>query len=121
FNRGAEDLLITVLDSSPVLLRNDSHRGHWLRIKLIGTRSNRDGFGAHVEIKAGGLTQTAEVRANSSFESVSDPRLHFGLGNATTVDSITVRWPSGKVDTVAAQAADRALVIEEGRGLANLR
>src|SRR5262249_52752703 len=50
FNRGAEDLLITVLDSSPVLLRNDSHRGHWLRIKLFGTRSNRDGFGAHVEI-----------------------------------------------------------------------
>src|SRR5262249_52663392 len=79
FNRGAEDLLVTVLDGSPLLLRNDSQRGHWLRIKLVGTRSNRDGFGARVDVKAGSLTQSAEVRANSSFESASDPRLHFGL------------------------------------------
>ncbi len=79
FNRGAEDLLVSILDDSPLLLRNQSSpRGHWLRIKTIGTRSNHDGFGARVEVKAGSLTQTAEVRANSSFESASDPRLHFG-------------------------------------------
>ena len=116
FNRGAEDLLVTVLDGSPVLLRNDSQRGHWLGIKLIGTRSNRDGFGARVEVRAGVLTQTAEARTNSSFESASDPRLHFGLGKAETVDSIVVHWPSGKVDTVAQQPADQQLTIEEGRG-----
>ena len=114
FNRGTEDLLFTVLDGSPVLLRNASHRGHWLTIKLVGTRSNHDGFGARVEVKAGGLTQTSEARANSSFESASDPRLHFGLGSATTVDSITVRWPSGKVDTITQQPADQELRIEEG-------
>jgi len=117
FNRGAEDLLVTVLDGSPLLLRNESRRGHWLRIKTTGTRSNRDGFGARVQVKAGGLTQAAEVRANSSFESGSDPRLHFGLGSATTVDSIVVHWPSGKVDTIGRQAVDQELEIEEGRGV----
>jgi enediyne biosynthesis protein E4 len=114
FNRGTEDLLVTVLNGSALLLRNDSQRGHWLRLKLVGTTSNRDGFGARVEIKAGTLTQTAEARANSSFESASDPRLHFGLGSATKVDSITVHWPSGKVDTIAQQSADQQLEIKEG-------
>jgi hypothetical protein len=117
-NRGVEDLLVTVLDGSPLLLRNKSAAtGHWLRVKTIGTRSNRDGFGARVQIKAGGLTQTAEVRANSSFESASDPRLHFGLGNATTVESIVIHWPSGKVDQLGSQSVDQQLTIEEGRGV----
>jgi len=114
-------LLVTVLDGSPLLLRNDSRRGHWLRIKTTGTRSNRDGFGARVEVKAGGLTQTAEVRANSSFESAGDPRLHFGVGGATTVDTIVVHWPSGKVDTIGPQSADQELDIEEGRGIIKIR
>ncbi len=118
FNRGAEDLLATVLDGSPLLLRNDSQRGHWLTLKLIGTTSNRDGLGARVKIKTGNLTQTAEVRANSSFESASDPRLHFGLGAATTVDSIVVHWPSGKVDPIPPQSADQQLEIKEGQGVA---
>jgi hypothetical protein len=117
-NRGAEDVLISVLDGSPVLLRNQTDkRGHWLRIKTVGTRSNHDGFGARVEIKAGGVTQNAEVRANSSFESASDPRSHFGLGSATRVESIVVHWPSGKVDHLSGEVADQELVIEEGRGV----
>jgi hypothetical protein len=117
-NRGVEDLLVTVLDGSPLLLRNKSSAtGHWLSIKTIGTRSNRDGFGARVQIKAGGLTQTAEVRANSSFESASDPRLHFGLGTATTVESIVIHWPSGKVDQLGSQSVDHELTVEEGRGV----
>ena len=118
FNRGAEDLLVTVLDGSPLLLRNDSQRGHWLCIRTTGARSNRDGLGSRVEVKAGGLTQTLEVRANSSFESASDPRLHFGLRTATTVDSIIVHWPSGKVDTIGPQSADQEVDIEEGKGIA---
>ena len=117
-NNGSEDLLVTVLDGSPVLLRNQSaNKGHWLRIKTVGKKSNRDGFGARVEVKAGNLKQSAEVRANSSFESASDPRLHFGLGTATRVDSITVRWPSGKVETIGSQNVDQELVIEEGNGV----
>jgi hypothetical protein len=116
-NNGSEDVVITVLDGSPVLLRNQSARkGHWLHIKAVGKKSNRDGFGARVEVTAGSLKQTAEVRANSSFESASDPRLHFGLGTATRIDSITVRWPSGTLDKLGSQAVDQELVIEEGTG-----
>ncbi len=117
-NQGSQDILMSVLDGSPVLLRNQTQgTGHWLRIKTVGTTSNRDGFGARVEVKAGGLTQSDEVRANSSFESASDPRLHFGLGSATHVDSITVRWPSGKIDSIGVEAADQELVVKEGAGV----
>jgi len=118
FNDGRESLLVSVLDGSPLLLRNQSaHRGHWLRIKTVGTHSNRDGFGARVEVKAGALTQSAEVRANSSFESASDPRLHFGLGDASQIDAIVVRWPSGTVDRIGSQGVDQELIIEEGKGI----
>jgi hypothetical protein len=118
FNDGREDLLVSVLDGSPLLLRNQTKSGgHWLRIKTIGTVSNRDGFGARVQIKAGGLTQTGEVRANSSFESASDPRLHFGLRAATRVDSITIHWSSGKTDTLGPESADQELVVQEGYGV----
>ena len=117
FNDGREELLVSVLDGPPLLLRNKTATpGHWLRIKTVGTRSNRDGFGARVEVKVGGLTQMAEVRANSSFESASDPRLHFGLGAATRVDSITIHWPSGKVETLGPQSVDQELVVREGSG-----
>ena len=118
FNDGREDLLVSVLDGPPLLLRNRTQpKDNWLRIKTIGVRSNRDGFGARVQVKAGGSTQSAEVRANASFESASDPRLHFGLGPATQVESIVVHWPSGEVDRIGAQGVDRELVIEEGRGV----
>jgi hypothetical protein len=121
-NRGVEDLLISVLDGSPVLLRTvpdpgKAVNGHWLTIKTVGTRSNRDGLGARVEVKTAGLTQAGEVRANSSFESASDRRLHFGLGTATRAESIVVHWPSGKTDGVGPEAANQELTIEEGRGV----
>ena len=117
-NRGFEDLVMTVLDGSPVLLRSRSiDPGHWLLIKTEGTVSNRDGFGARVQIKTGGLTQTAEVRANSSFESASDPRLHFGLGKANHADEIIVHWPSGRVDKTGTENANQELIIKEGIGV----
>jgi enediyne biosynthesis protein E4 len=120
FNDGSEDVLVSVLDDSPLLLRNETaKRGHWLRIKVVGISSNRDGFGARVQVKAGALTQNEEVRANSSFESASDPRLHFGLGAVTLVDSVIIHWPSGKVDTIESEKADQELVVQEGRGVLN--
>jgi hypothetical protein len=107
-----------VLDAPPLLLRNRTQpTGHWLRIKTLGVRSNRDGFGARVKVKAGELTQSAEVRANASFESASDPRLHFGLGSATKVDSIEVRWPSGVVDQIGPVPANQGITIQEGKGV----
>jgi len=118
WNRGRQDLLITNLDASPALLRNEvPSPGHWLRIKTIGTKSNRDGLGARIEITAGGLTQSVELRAGSSFESSSDPRAHFGLGTATKVESIVIRWPSGQVDKLGPEDADEELVLEEGHGI----
>jgi hypothetical protein len=118
WNRGRQDLLLTDLDSTPVLLRNEVRSpGHWLRIKTIGGKSNRDGFGAQIEITAEGSTRYAEVRAGSSFESSSDPRTHFGLGSEMKVDGIVIRWPSGQVDKLGPEAADQELVIQEGRGV----
>jgi hypothetical protein len=117
-NNGRQDVLVSVLDGSPVLFRQRSTRQqHWLRVKTVGTLSNRDGLGARVEVTTGSLQQSAEVRTNSSFESASDPRLHFGLGPAAKGDSVVVHWPSGKVDTIGPEAADQQLVVEEGKGV----
>ena len=78
-----------------------------------------DGFGARIEVNAGGRVQVQEVRANSSFLSASDPRAHFGLGAAERIETITIRWPSGIQDTIHNQAADQELVVEEGNGVSN--
>ncbi len=113
-NDGRLDLLVGNLDANPLLLHNVTQNGnHWLAIKTVGTRSNRDGIGARIEIEAGGMRQVDEVRSNSSYLSASDLRVHFGLGKASRVDRITVRWPSGQVDTLHDQRADRVLVVRE--------
>lgn len=115
-NDGDIDVLVANLDHPPTLLRNDGGNaaGHYLEIKLRGNRSNRDGVGAKVLIQVGGVTQTREVAAGTSFLSANDLRLHFGLATATTVDLIEVRWPSGAVDRLAGVPADRLLLVEEG-------
>ena len=118
WNRGRQDLLITDLDASPVLLRNEvGSVGHWLRIKTVGTKSNHDGYNAKIEVTVEGSTRYAEVRAGGSFESSSDPRAFFGLGTAARVDSILIRWPSGQIDKVGAEPVDQELVVQEGRGV----
>ncbi len=117
-NDGDLDLLVSNLDGAPALLRNEGgNRGHWIRIKAVGTESNRDGLGARVEVAAGGLTQRDEIRANSSYLSASDSRLHFGLAGATHVDQIVIRWPSGRVDRIQDVEADQELIVQEGRGI----
>jgi hypothetical protein len=118
FNTGRLDLVMTALNGSPIVLRNQTAlTGHWVSLKLVGGQSNRDGFGARVELTSGGRTQYAESRANSSFESASDPRLHFGLGAATRIDSISIHWPSGKTDRLPPEPSDQFLTIEEGKGI----
>jgi len=117
WNDGSDDLLLSVLDGSPLLLRNRSTIGHWLRIKTVGSRSNRDGFGAKIQVRIGDQVHLSEVRANSSFESASDPRLHFGLGAADHADQIIVQWPSGSLDKFGPEPANQELVIEEGHGI----
>ncbi|HSA93997.1 MAG TPA: CRTAC1 family protein [Terriglobales bacterium] len=117
-NDGHLDLLLTNLDDSPTVLHNVAPAaGNWLRIRTVGARSNRDGYGARVEVTAGSLSQSDEVRASSSYLSSSDPSLHFGLGKATRADRIVVRWPSGATDTTTDVTANQEIVIEEGKGI----
>ncbi len=113
-NDGRMDLIATSLGDRAVLLRNRyAAPGHWLTLKLVGTRSNRDGFGAQVKVVAGTRTWQAEARCPTSYVFQQDPRLHFGLGAAATVDRIEIRWPSGQTQTIANPAVDRILRIEE--------
>ena len=116
-NDGDVDILIVNLNEPPSLLRNDL-RGvhHWLKVKLIGTKSNRSAIGARVLVRYGGKTQAQAVLSQSSYYSANDPRLHFGLGPEKSAD-IDVRWPSGLQEKFKGIAADRLVVIKEGAGI----
>ena len=87
--------------------------GHWVEIKLVGTKSNRDGIGARVEVYSGDRRWTAERVAGSGYLSQNDARLHFGLGEAKAIDKIVVKWPSGLEQTLQAQGMDQILTVEE--------
>jgi hypothetical protein len=116
-NDGDIDILIVNLSEPPSLLRNDIRgKHHWLKIKLIGTKSNRSAIGARVVLHYGSRTQAQEVMSQSSFYSANDPRLHFGLGDETSAD-IEIRWPSGLQEKFKAVAADQLVVIKEGAGV----
>ena len=116
-NDGDLDVLITNNGQAPQLLRNDGgNRKHWIEVKLIGSKSNRDGIGAAVKVIAGGRAQIDQTKGGMSYQSAHDPRVHVGLGDATTVDSIEVTWPSGTVDRIVRVAIDRLITIREGNG-----
>jgi hypothetical protein len=87
--------------------------GHWLMVKLRGTKSNRQGIGARVKVTAGKETWTEECTASASYMSASDPRLHFGLGGQTRIDALTVNWPSGRTTVKRDVPIDREIVLEE--------
>jgi len=113
-NNGKVDAFVVNLGSKGTLLRNVStNTGHWVAIKLKGTKSNRDGIGAKVEVFTSGKRQTAERVAGSGYLSQNDERLHFGLGAATTVDKLIVHWPSGLDQTLERLAVDRVVTVEE--------
>lgn len=113
-NDGRLDLLLTSLGDRAVLLRNRSTaKHHWLTLKLVGSRSNRDGFGARVTVVAGGSRWQAEARCPTSYVFQGDPRLHFGLGGESNVERIEIRWPSGRTQVVERPAIDQVLRIEE--------
>jgi hypothetical protein len=92
---GGMDIVLRNYRQPAQLLRNNGAAGHWLQVKLIGTRSNRDAVGARVAVTAGGLRQMREVHAGSAYLSGSSLVQHFGLGTATRVDAVAVAWPSG--------------------------
>ena len=116
-NDGDIDILIVNLSEAPSLLRNDvSGNNHWLKVKLVGTKSNRSAIGARVLAKYGKKIQAQEVLSQSSFYSASDPRLHFGLGGETSAD-LEIRWPSGMRQTLKGVEANQIVTIKEGTGI----
>lgn len=116
-NDGDVDILIVNQNEPPSLLRNDVSGGHhWIKIKLQGVKSNRSAIGARVTVRYGGKVQAQEVLSQSSYLSVNDSRLHFGLGAAATVD-VEIRWPLGLVEKLARVAADQLIFVKEGSGI----
>jgi len=117
-NNGSVEVVINNLDSPASLLVNKaSNSANWISIRAVGSKSNRDAIGAMVTLKAGGLTQTAEVRSGCCYLSQSDLRLHFGLGSSPRVDFLQVRWPSGVTEEFLPPAANRVVELVEGSGI----
>jgi hypothetical protein len=119
FNDGKIDVVINCLDHTPVLLRNvnDDHN-HWVGLLLTGgPKSPRDAVGSTVYLTAGGTRQRGDVMSGGSFESSNDFRVHFGLGESTTVEKVEIRWPDGAKETYTLPSVDRYFAIEEGKGL----
>ncbi len=114
-NDGRLDSVVVAQNEHLIYLHNRTDdRGHFVSLALEGTMSNRDGVGARITITAGGRRQVAQRCGGGSYQSASDPRIHFGLGASTSVESVEIRWPSGKVDRHAGLQADRFYRLREG-------
>jgi hypothetical protein len=118
FNDGQMDVVVNDLDGVPMILKNHGIPGnHWVSFELTGTKSNRMAIGARLKLVAGGMTQTEEIHSGGSYLSQNDVRVHFGLGKATKIDSMEVRWPSGRVETLKDLQADKFYSVLEGQGI----
>jgi hypothetical protein len=117
-NDGDIDIVVNNLDGPPSLLRNNGgNRNSWLRVKCIGTKSNRSAIGARVRVVAGDLIQLDEIMSGSGYYSQNDLRLHFGLGTVEKVDLLEVAWPSGTKESFRDIEARQLLVIRESSGI----
>src|SRR5579862_1010108 len=113
-NDGRVDAFLVNLGAQGTLLHNVSQDGgHWIAVKLVGSKSNRDGIGARLEVTAGDKKWTAERVADTGYLSQDDARVHFGLGGVSAVDKITVRWPDGRAQIVEKPGIDRVITVEE--------
>jgi hypothetical protein len=121
-NDGDLDVAVNCINAIPQLLRCDSTLNrNWIKIKLVGTKSNRSGIGTRVIVTAKNqpaagkpLAQVDELRSGGSYFSQNDPRMHFGLDQATKVESVELRWLSGQVDRLLDLEVNRLYVIQEG-------
>lgn len=120
-NDGDLDLLVTTNGGPAILLRNDGSSNKSVRIKLMGTRSNRDGIDAVVSLRAGNDKQMQMLRSGSGYLSSSELVLTFGLAQHTQADEVEIRWPSGQVDHLTNVAAGQTIVVKEGAGIAQKR
>jgi hypothetical protein len=118
-NDGCMDVLVLNMNDLPSLLRNvGGNKQNWIKIKLVGTLCNRTAIGARVRVTTGKHTQMDEVHSGTSVMSQSDLRLHFGLGNVKSVDTIEVKWPTTqKIERFEQIKANQILTIREGEGI----
>jgi len=114
---GRLDLVINNLDAKPVLLRNvAASTGHWLELRLIA-KSPRDATGAVAYLTTGNVRQRRDVFSGAVYCSQNDMTLHFGLGAATKVDKLEIKWPDGSTENVDVPGIDRILTITQGKGI----
>ena len=117
WNDGRMSAVISNMNGAPSLLVNQVRSpNHWIGIRTVGTKSNRDGIGARISVKAGARTLVDEVRSGSSYASNSDMRAHFGLGAAAKIDWVQIRWPSGLVERFENLPVDQIHTLQEGDG-----
>jgi len=124
-NDGDIDILIMNMNERPSLLRNDyittANRNrpsnNWLKLKLIGTKSNRSAIGARVTLKIDSQARMQEVTSQTSYYSHNDLRLHFGLGAHRKVDALEIRWPNGQTEKIAGLSGNQIVTIKEGSGV----
>jgi len=119
FNNGKIDVVINNMDHAPALLKNvNADKNHWVGLRLVGgPKSPRDAIGATASLTADGIRQREDVMSGGSYQSSNDQRLHFGIGTATAVSKLEIRWPSGLVEQVQIPSVDRIYTIEEGKGI----
>jgi len=112
-------VVINNLDGVPALLRNvNPDHNHWVELSLVGgPKSPRDAVGATVYLSAGGIRQRGDVLSGGSYLSSNDMRVHFGLGQATSIDAVEIHWPSGATEKVNLLAVDRIYTVAEGKGI----
>ncbi len=115
---GDIDVVVANMHALPALLRNDGGNGNgWVRFHLVGRESNRDGVGTRVRLEAGGRAQTRTAKAGGGYLSSHDPRLYFGLGDASVIERVRVVWPSGRVEVLDSLPGRRGYIIKEGIGV----
>ena len=112
-NDGDIDVVILNSRREPTILRNDSQRGHWFQLKLVGTKSNRDAIGAKVKLTAGDLSLVDEGHSGRGYQSDYGRRLHFGLGAHAKVDRLQIQWPSGNTSTTNSPPIDQLISVTE--------
>ncbi|HUM06500.1 MAG TPA: CRTAC1 family protein [Terriglobales bacterium] len=119
WNDGRMSAVISNMNGKPSLLVNQVRSSnHWIAIRTVGTKSNRDGIGAKVSVRVGSRALVDEVRSGSSYSSSNDTRVHFGLGAATRVDAVEIRWPSGLEERFENLPVDAIHTLKEGAGMA---
>jgi len=117
-NDGDIDIVTNNRGDYPSLLRNDGgNANHWLEILLIGTKSNRDGIGASLKLISEGISHVEQAKGGMSYMSASDPRIFFGLGKRTKIDSLEITWPSGLVQKLTNVPIDKIIAVKEGAGI----